>query len=132
MTPRKRAYPEPVARRRDPGTLESEILGLLSSADRAVNPAELRTALGGDLSYSTITTVLTRLRAKRLVKRERSGRGYCYRLCVDEAVVVAARMRADLGRSGNRVGVLSRFVSALDDDEAASLRAILAELEQDQ
>lgn len=120
-----------MAGRRDPGTLEGEILGLLSSADGPLNPTQLRAALGGDLTYSTITTVLTRLRGKGLVKRSRVGRGFSYRLCVDEAVVVAARMQADLRRSGNRVGVLSRFVSALDDAEAAALRDVLAELDRD-
>lgn len=125
-------YPEPVPGRRDPGTLESEVLGRLSSANAPMSPTDLRTALGGDLSYSTITTVLSRLQSKGFVKRARSGRGFVYTLCVDEAAVVAMRMRADLRRSGNRVSVLSRFVSTLDDDEAASLRQVLADLQSQQ
>ena len=116
--------------RRDPGTLEAEVLGLLSRADAPVSPRELQVALGGELAYSTVTTVLRRLTRKGMVERARVGRRFCYVAIADQAAVVADRMHADLRRSGNRNGVLQRFLSELDDDEAASLRAMLDELDE--
>lgn len=118
----------PMSGRREPGSLEAEILGRLSSTE-AMTPADLKSSIGDDLSYSTITTVLARLGRKGLVKRQRDGRGFNYRLAVDGAAVVAERMHAALQHSSNRPGVLQHFVSDLDPSDAASLRQILEQLE---
>lgn len=114
--------------RRVPGSLESELLGVLARADDPQSPAELRGGLAEPVAYSTVTTVLSRLRNKGLIRRESEGRGYVYSLIVDEAALVADRMRSDLLRSGDGRQVLQRFVSELDDAERSALQEVLDEL----
>lgn len=105
------------------------MLGLLARADEPLTPSDLQQRLREPLAYTTVGTVLSRLQGKGLVKRRRAARGYAYELTVDEAALVADRMRADLRRAGNEERVLQHFVSELDIDEASALRAILKELE---
>lgn len=113
-------------RRRDPGALEAEVLGALARAGEPLSPGELRDKLASsDLAYTTVTTVLSRLGAKGLVRRQRDGRRYSYEPAVDESALVAERMHADLRLAADRNVVLQRFVSALDDAEAAALRSTL-------
>lgn len=114
-----------MSNRRDPGALEAELLGLLSRSTVPLGPGELREQLSDEVAYTTVATVLTRLQAKGLVRREAAGRGFVYEVAVDESAVVAGRMSADLRRAGDRAGALQRFVSQLDSDEAAALRSIL-------
>ena len=112
--------------RRHPGSLEAEVLGALARAGGPLSPGELRDQLAsGDLAYTTITTVLGRLVAKGLVRRQRDGRRYSYEPAVDESALVAERMHADLRLAADRGVVLQRFVSALSDAEAAALRTTL-------
>jgi predicted transcriptional regulator len=111
--------------RRDPGTLEAEILGLLSRSSDPLSPGEVRSLLDDEIAYTTVTTVLTRLMAKGLIRRSGGGRGYVYEVAVDESAIVAERMHGDLRLAGNRTGALQHFVSELDDEEAAALRRLL-------
>src|SRR5215211_3120929 len=90
-----------MSQRRQPGSLESELLGLLARAPEPLTPAELQAQLEGPLAYTTVSTVLARLQNKGLVTRQAVARGFAYELVVDEAALVADRMRADLRRSGN-------------------------------
>lgn len=115
--------------RRDPGSLEREIFSVLAATDAPMSPSDVLDRLAVPVSYSTVTTVLGRLQRKGMIARRRDGRHFAYRAVADEPGVVADRMRADLRGSGNRGAVLQRFVSDLDDDEAASLREVLRELE---
>jgi len=48
--------------RRPLGALEAEILEVLWHSDRALTPAEVLDALDADLAYTTVMTVLGRLR----------------------------------------------------------------------
>lgn len=114
--------------RREPGSLEAEILGVLAGATEPLSPAELQAKLPPGLAYSTITTVLMRLSAKGQVSRVRDGRRFLYASAVDGAAVVAERMHKDLRRSGDRSGVLLRFVSELEAGEADYLRDVLRDL----
>jgi predicted transcriptional regulator len=114
--------------RREPGSLEAEILGVLAGASEPLSPAELQAKLPPGLAYSTVTTVLARLNAKGQVSRVRDGRRFLYASAVDGAAVVAERMHKDLRRSGDRSGVLLRFVSDLEAGEADYLRDVLKRL----
>lgn len=116
-------------RRRVTGALEAEILAVLSMADRPVSPGEMLDALGNDIAYSTVTTILARLTQKGLVRRTRVGRRYDYELTTPEAEVAAGQMHERLRRSGDRTGVLRRFVTELDADETEALRQLLAQLD---
>ena len=81
-TPRPEPGNSPGVARRAAGALESEILGILRRASGPLSAAEVRQrlagGLGGELSYSTVVTIVSRLHAKGLLARERAGRGFTY------------------------------------------------------
>ncbi|MGO9222076.1 MAG: BlaI/MecI/CopY family transcriptional regulator [Streptosporangiaceae bacterium] len=79
----------------------------------------------GELSYSTVVTIVTRLHAKGLLARQRAGRGFTY-TAVDDASLAASRMRQALGSEHDHDAVLSRFVSGLSGRDARLLRQLLA------
>ncbi len=115
--------------RRPAGALEAEVMGVLRAAARPLTPSEVRERLparpGGDLSYSTVVTIMSRLYTKGLLGRERAGRGFRYRP-VDEASLAAGRMARALDAGADRDAVLSRFVSGLSGRDASLLRELLA------
>jgi predicted transcriptional regulator len=117
------------AARRAAGALESEILGILRRASGPLSPGEVRQQLAvaqpGELSYSTVVTIVSRLHAKGLLTRQRAGRGFTY-TPVDEASLAASRMSHALGTGTDRGAVLSRFVSGLSGRDARLLSRLLA------
>lgn len=117
-----------VAARRQLGELEAEVLSALAGSDQAMTPHEVQDSLGGDLAYTTVATILTRLRSKDLVTREEEGRTYRYRLAVDESDLIAERMHSQLRHAHNTVGALGQFVCGLSADEEAALRQVLERL----
>jgi predicted transcriptional regulator len=119
----------PSPARRAAGALEAEVLGILREAGGPLNPGEVRQRVasgqGGELSYSTVVTIVSRLHDKGLLARQRAGRGFTYTL-VDEASVAASRMRQALGSGSDRDAVLTRFVSGLSGRDTLLLRRLLA------
>lgn len=109
------------------GALEAEVLDVLWHADGPLTPADARSAMGADLAYTTVMTVLVRLWEKGLVERTKRGRAYAYSAVVSESDLVANRMRDALAGSSDRTATMSRFVDGLDKREAAALRALLDE-----
>ena len=114
--------------RRSQGSLEAEILAALWSTDSPLTPEEVRAALGHELAYTTVQTVLVRLVDKGIVQRRPHGRAYAYSPLMDEKDLAARRMRTLLAAEGDLDGVLSRFVAALDDEQSAALRRVLGTL----
>jgi predicted transcriptional regulator len=129
----------PGAERRAAGALEAEILAILRAADGPLTPGEVRQRLApatqaapdqadgqrGELSYSTVVTIVSRLHAKGLLARQRAGRGFTY-TPVDDASLAASRMSQVLGSENDHDAVLSRFVSGLSGRDARLLRELLA------
>ena len=116
----------PGAERRAAGALEAEILAILRAADGPLTPGEVRQRLApGELSYSTVVTIVSRLHAKGLLARQRAGRGFSY-TPVDDASLAASRMSQVLGSEHDHDAVLSRFVSGLSSRDARLLRELLA------
>lgn len=111
--------------RRGAGDLESEVLAALWAAERPLTPGEAVEAVGADLAYTTVQTILTRLVAKGAVQREPVGRAYAYSPVLDAAGVVASRMRAVLDAGGDQHAVLSRFVGTLSAEEERALTLLL-------
>jgi predicted transcriptional regulator len=117
--------------RRPTGALETELLAALwASHPEPASPAELQEALDGTVTYSTVTTILSRLGKKGLVERQRRGRGFVYRPLVSEADLAARRMQAQLDRSQDREATLSRFIGALSGKDERALRRILGRLDK--
>jgi predicted transcriptional regulator len=129
------AEPSPAsAERRAAGALEAEILAILRAADGPLSPGEVRQRLApphqpdgprGELSYSTVVTIVSRLHAKELLARRRAGRGFTY-TPVDEASLAASRMSQVLSSENDHDAVLSRFVSGLSGRDTRLLRELLA------
>ena len=126
------------AERRAAGALEAEILAIVRAADGPLTPGEVRQRLApatqagpdqadgqrGELSYSTVVTIVSRLHVKGLLARQRAGRGFTY-TPVDDVSLAAGRMNQALGNGSDRDAVLSRFVSGLSSRDARLLRELL-------
>jgi predicted transcriptional regulator len=118
-------------RRRARGELESEVMATLWAAGKPLTPAGVQAGLGGTLAYNTVQTILIRLVEKELVCRGRAdrGRGHAYWPAHDAATLAATRMRAALDERPDRRAVLQQFAAGLGEDDAESLRSLLAERE---
>jgi predicted transcriptional regulator len=116
-----------VGGRRAAGRLESEVLATLWAAGRPLTPGEVVDALNGNLAYTTVQTILTRLHTKGAVHREQAGRAHAYTPVLDEAGLAASRMRTMLDHSGDHAAVLARFLGTLSAEEEATLARLIAE-----
>ncbi|UYQ60681.1 BlaI/MecI/CopY family transcriptional regulator [Streptomyces peucetius] len=115
------------SRRRGQGELEGLVLAALREAPGPVNTAWVQGRLGGDLAYTTVITILTRLHAKGAVSRERAGRSFAWTPNADEAGLAALRMRKVLDAEADREAVLASFVTALPPGDEQLLRDLLAQ-----
>ena len=113
------------ARRRRPGELEGDILAALWAATSPLAPAQVLAALGGNLAYNTVHTILTRLVDKALVARVVTEHGPAYQPTRSAEDLAAERMRAALGAAADSGAVLQRFVTSLDAKDEAALRSLL-------
>ena len=107
------------------GARETEVLDLLQRAEGALTPGEVTERLGGELAYSSVVTILTRMHAKQLLTRIRRGRAYAYSPATDDAGFAARRMRTVLEERPDRQAVLARFADGLSDADADLLRQLL-------
>jgi predicted transcriptional regulator len=114
--------------RRASGELEAAALGVLQAAGSPLTPAQVRDELGDDLAYSTVVTILSRLHAKGVLARHRSGRSYSYAPVTDRPGLAARRMRGVLDAEADREAVLAGFVSGLAPEDEQTLRRMLANL----
>jgi predicted transcriptional regulator len=105
------------------------VLSVLGSAPGPVTAAWVQERLDGDLAYTTVITILTRLHEKQAVTRRRSGRAFLWTQVADEAGLTALRMRRLLDKQNDRDAVLSSFVSALSPHDEQLLRSLLSEPE---
>jgi predicted transcriptional regulator len=101
------------------------VLGALREAGSPVSAAWVQERLGGDLAYTTVVTILTRLLAKDVVARERRGRAFLWTPTADVSRLAALRMRRLLDGERDREGVLASFVIALPPGDEQVLRALL-------
>lgn len=120
-----------VPRRRGQGELEALVLAALRAADGPVTAGWVQERLGGDLAYTTVITILTRLHAKGAVTRERAGRSFEWTPVADEAGLAALRMRRVLDGESDREAVLARFVTGLSSAEEQLVRELLAQAGED-
>jgi predicted transcriptional regulator len=113
--------------RRGAGELEAAVLEVLQRGGSALSPGEVREQIGGDLAYTTVVTILTRLHAKGVLERRKAGRSYRYAPVADEPGLAARRMARVLDEEADREAVLARFVSALSESDEELLRKMLGE-----
>ncbi|MFF3990089.1 BlaI/MecI/CopY family transcriptional regulator [Streptomyces sp. NPDC001601] len=113
--------------RRARGELESGVLAALWAASEPLTARRVQERLPGDLAYTTVLTILSRLHDKGMLVRQRAGRGYAYAPVRDEASDTAQRMHTLLERGSDREAVLSRFVSELSAEDEQLLQRLLGE-----
>ncbi|MFD5157905.1 BlaI/MecI/CopY family transcriptional regulator [Streptomyces hawaiiensis] len=111
--------------RRGQGELEALVLFALREADGPATAGWVRERLGGDLAYTTVITILTRLLDKGAVTRERVGRSFAWTPASDQAGLAARKMRKVLDAESDRGAVLASFVTGLGPDEERLLRELL-------
>ncbi|EFD71319.1 BlaI/MecI/CopY family transcriptional regulator [Streptomyces violaceoruber] len=112
-------------RRRGQGELEALVLSALREADGPATAGWVQERLGGDLAYTTVITILTRLLEKGAVSRERAGRSFAWTPAADQAGLAARKMRKVLDAESDREAVLASFVTGLDPDDERLLREVL-------
>src|ERR1700722_15737602 len=103
--------------RRGAGELEAAVLDVLQQAGSALSPGEVRGRIGGDLAYTTVVTILSRLHAKGLLDRHKAGRAYRYAPVADQPGLAAQRMARVLEQETDHETVLARFVSVLSEGD---------------
>jgi len=115
------------AARRPAGELEAAVMAVLQAARSPLSPAEVRGRLGGDLAYTTVVTILSRLHAKGVLDRRKAGRAFRYVPVADEPGLAARRLARMLDAEPDREAVLARFVSGLSGRDEKLLRRMLGE-----
>ena len=115
------------AGRRAAGELEAAVLAVLQAAGLPLSPAEVRDRLGGDLAYTTVVTILSRLHGKGVLDRRKAGRSFRYAPADDQAGLAARRLARLLDAEPDRELVLARFVSGLSGADEDLLRRTLGE-----
>ncbi len=123
----KREYEsrDDVPGRRAAGELESGVMAVLWAARGPMTATQVSEEFPGELAYTTVLTVLSRLCEKGKLTRERAGRGYAYTPVRDEAADTAGRMFSLLERGSDRQAVLARFVAELTDEDEALMQELL-------
>ncbi|WP_033215453.1 BlaI/MecI/CopY family transcriptional regulator [Kitasatospora phosalacinea] len=112
-------------RRRGQGELATEVLSVLHRAPGPVTASWVQEQVGGELAYTTVMTILSRLLAKQAVVRSRAGRAYVWSAAADAAGLTARRMRRMLDTEPDRDAVLASFVTALTPEDEQLLRSLL-------
>src|SRR6266705_3374225 len=118
---------EDAAGRRAAGELEAAVLAVLQAAGSALSPGQVRDRLGGDLAYTTVVTILSRLHGKGVLVRCKAGRAFLYQPVADEPGLAARRMTQMLDAEPDREAVLARFVSGLSGTDEELLRRMFGE-----
>ncbi len=113
--------------KRADGELEFEILTILWASVAPLQPSEVRERTSGDLAYTSVATVLTRLWEKGLVARTQTGRAYAYSAAVSRADWDSRRMAAVLDEAPDHHSLLAKFVGRLSKKDLAELRRVLDE-----
>lgn len=123
------------------GELERAVMELLwtqidtaAAEDAAITANSLRDKLarsgssadGKELAVTTVLTVLSRLEKKGLVRREREIRPHRYRAVTSREEHTVELMHEVLGTAPDREAVLARFIGTVSEEEAETLRKILA------
>ena len=83
------------------------------------------------LAYTTVMTILVRLREKGLLEREPAGRAFAYRPRVSREQRAAARMNDALTSAGDPSLALTHFVDSLSPDQVDELRKVVRQARSD-
>lgn len=111
--------------RRADGELELEVLRVLWDAVHPLHTAEIQDLLRAELAYTSVATVLSRLVAKKLVRRAPTGRSFVYSATVTRDDWYAGRMLSVLRETSTHRSLLAGFVDKLSARDRAVLKRLL-------
>lgn len=97
---------------------------LWDTPDGAISGRDVADCLP-DRAYTTVLTVLERLRRKEFVRRTTQGRVHFFEAADSREAYVAEVMIDAMGTTRNRGAVLARFAESVSPDEAEMLSQAL-------
>lgn len=103
------------------------MLQVLWSGSGPMTAADVRMSMTGDLAYTSVATVLSRLFAKGLVTRNPVGRTFRYEPVITREDWYASKMTAVLKEAPNHRLILAGFVGKLSKRDLNELRRLLAD-----
>ena len=113
------------------GDLERKVMNVLwDTAESPLTGREVADQLP-DRAYTTVLTILDRLRRKGLVTRTTVGRAHRFAASDTRESYMAELMIDAMGDSGDRGAVLVRFAESVSSDEAQVLRRALDDVTDD-
>ena len=107
------------------GELEERIMTIVWRSETPMTVREVHDEIRTEspLAYTTVMTVMDRLRRKRLLHRRARGRAFEYSPVLSEAEYTAELMHDLLRRTRDRSGALAHFVKGIKKgDEEELLR----------
>jgi len=113
------------------GELERKVMDVLwDSVKTPLTGREVADQLP-DRAYTTVLTILDRLRRKGLVTRTTVGRSHRFAASDTRESYMAELMIEAMGDTGDRGAVLVRFAESVSSDEAQVLRRALDDVTND-
>ena len=117
--------PRPETWRMGLGQLERKVMDILWDAPASsLSGREVADQIP-DRAYTTVLTILERLRRKKLVKRSTDGKVHTFSAAATRESYTAALMLEPLGSAQDRNAVLVRFAKTVSPKEAKILREAL-------
>lgn len=109
------------------GELEAVVMRWMWSHEGPVSVRDVLEDLSRErkIAYTTVMTVMDKLRRKGWLRREQVGRAYRYEPVQTRDAYSAQLMREALAASTDRTVALVHFVDAMSPAEVAALRAAL-------
>ena len=107
------------------GQLERKVMDILWDAPgESLSGREVADQIP-DRAYTTVLTILERLRRKKLVKRSTDGKVHTFSAAATREAYTASLMLEPLGSAHDRNAVLVRFAKTVSPAEAKILREAL-------
>ena len=107
------------------GQLERKVMDVLWDAPSGELTGREVADLLPDRAYTTVATILERLRRKKLVVRSTSGKAHTFRAAATREAYTASLMLEPLGSAPDRHAVLVRFAQTVSPEEAVVLKKAL-------
>jgi len=109
------------------GELEAQVMDRVWRHNRPVLVRDVLSDLNTDreLAYTTVLTVMEKLRRKGWLRRQRTGRAYAYEAVGSREYYTARLMCDALATSDNQTVSFVHFLEQLSHEEAHALRTAL-------
>ncbi len=114
------------------GPLERTVMDQIWDRDEDVTVRDLIDAPGiRGLAYTTVMTVLGRLRQKGFLTRRLVGRAYSYRARTSREQYLSALVGQVFAASDDRRSVMLGFVHEIDGDDLPELRKMIRDVQRE-